>query len=1188
MDAVPADDGSAGSDGGGVGGGKVPAPFSEVEVARYKAYLLSEMGSWAAARGVYGTLLARHDVDDWAYAQGLAVAEAHVVADELAAAACTPARVAELLAPTAPLCGDAPACAALTAASRGAQAAALLLRATHLELASRAGAAAAGLPSALAAAARDAFAAGAPAFVGALQAYVAQWADKPATFADLKFFLHTFLPPLPSVLAPYNGEAAGATGAAALTGFLSSSGRVLAMPYVPAVIAGSGSDAAEVVPPLRLSFTLDAAVAAPFLAWLASEVAASAFTAADGDAVKAAVVVARDAGIAKEAADSTRAAAAAAAARKSASAPAGGGSSDDEAPSILAGGGGGGKSRKDRRKGKGGKGGAAAAAAAAPAAAPAAAEGGAGSSESTPAAPEAEAEADPHDVAEALKPQVALVWGAEGAAVVAAARSKLRRHATLRKVQRYVRALGVSAGGEAAARAAADALADTWRVAQVMAAARDTTVREALEADDLVLLAAHLLWELAFTGISAAGAGSGADGVATLGDLPAGAAIAARDLLLESAALLEIAAGVSPHNATLRMALVRVHAWLGANASLITQSVEAATRLKHIQRDTLTHAFAPHYVRMYWPEALRGTVDEVVAFHRNTAREQSEFVYTAVRGGFYSRALDLMRLRSRLAESGTLASCRSVSFMMGFSSLSRTAADMGAHLRRVTGLDTPEGGASAPPATLAGLRDNDDRDAFVAWDPPALPLLQQLRFGLNLEGAGASAGAGAGAGASTSTAVVPAGPPATGAAWVARWVDATAAYTTAVLAAAGCPANVAGIAGLMGTMAPGNNGGQYERVLRRVLRDGTLVRRAAVLRGLAAAAEGRGEAAAAAAAELAALDGATRVSGDVGSGAAGDAAVRTGLLGDMSVGCVPLLDTGVTAERVAVRRACGEALAAAVGLAAAAASGAWAGVKPAAEAVASAVTRAADAVVAGRCLPPGSVPSFVPTVTTGGSKKAAGEGPALPLPQPLNIAALAEANLLAQHTLPLVQLAIATAQRAAGAKRGGGGPRAGAGAAAAAAVAAAAGAGEGGGGAAGASEALAECVAAVLAAVDNLAAMARGINRQLQVNSDKATPVVVGGWEPAGCATSFVAAALQRNRDDIARKASGKRDEVVDRDFAAAKTGAAYVDRSADAAAFKQRERVHNTVIHIGASFTNTAARLSTELEHRTSFLARA
>jgi hypothetical protein len=128
--------------------------------------------------------------------------------------------------------------------------------------------------------------------------------------------------------------------------------------------------------------------------------------------------------------------------------------------------------------------------------------------------------------------------------------------------------------------------------------------REVQEGDDLVLLAAHALWALAFrtlTTTPSSGEGTTAAAVEPPAADPA-SLVAARALLSESLLLLEAALGLSAHNSQLRLAAARVCGWLGLAGAVIRHY--PPLRMKHAALDSLAHPFIAQTSRLQAPEAL--------------------------------------------------------------------------------------------------------------------------------------------------------------------------------------------------------------------------------------------------------------------------------------------------------------------------------------------------------------------------------------------------------------------------------------------------------------------------------------------------------------------------------------------------------------------------------------------------------
>lgn len=835
---------------------------------------------WAAARDAYSTLLTTIDADDWAYHTGLAYCEAQLLVVSLssslegaaseeekatAAVSCLQPLVLEAGSSTGTAASGAAgadsllksayaaAVAATTSAPagsppstvvpRGPLLSLLQLAAVRLEVAAR-------LPPAIAAAptVAAAIAATTTQFVALLQLYIRAVGHKACCFGDVSGFLHTLLPGA-AAAAP-----AGVSVNSGLGGFLGGCPelplQILALPFTPLAPAGSASDAAHADPPFRWSFCV-ATAAAPLLDSLTATAAATRPDEGLQTELTALVAAARDAALEAEAAADAaekekRAAAAAAAAAAKKAAGKGGA----------------------KKGGSGGGSGAAAAAAA------------------------ADMDGlvdDPHGVQAALSPARALAFTPEQEARKEAIRARIRIYTTAHQLLRYLGATSmprasVHANGDADAaaariRAAVQELTAAWACTLPLGTASVGGQREVQEGDDLLLLAVHGLWDLAFAAAASLSVETAAGGE------PDAALAAARGFLLESLTLLEAGRVASEYNAQLRLALVRVCAWLGAPGA--ASQHQTALRVKSLLLDTLGTPLITGAHRFGGGAAVDAMCDSLLKLHRWSAREAPDYVCTAVRAGNYSQALDIVRMMGRMQGSATAALVRSV--------LAATTAAGARHLnearellhRLLGGAAMADGGdawsgagVDVRPETLAALRDNDDRDVYASWDAPSPPLLTELRWG----------------------AAAAVGPAVVGAAVAPAAGSPIATSLAASLASSPCPPTPE----VLAACVTGSRGGTWERALRRVARDTTFLVRISSLTACWQTLEGRLEPARAALAQLKAALGPWLGEGAPAAGAVAWAAA------DATSACLPVIDTGLGRERVAVRVAAAKALVAAV------------------------------------------------------------------------------------------------------------------------------------------------------------------------------------------------------------------------------------------------------------------------------------
>ena len=363
--------------------------------------------------------------------------------------------------------------------------------------------------------------------------------------------------------------------------------------------------------------------------------------------------------------------------------------------------------------------------------------------------------------------------------------------------------------------------------------------------------------------------------------------------------------------------------------------------------------------------------------------------------------MDMARFRLRLRESGTFALCRSTSAHVGLTTATSTA-DAHGYLRRVifTG-EIPSAWVDASERALARLRDNDDRDAAVTWDPLSGPFLRELRCA-----------------GEHSALTFPRGSANSG----FLYADNSGICLQAVHA----------MPSLAVSLAAGCSGGLFERALRRVGRDALISFRYAVNSTLLWAAEGAADrvlrshldaacvaaaamglapppVAAVAAVADSTLTGAREApssssasspasaavaDGSNGSGAA--AASTTSALWDLASGALVGTDTGLSGVGERVSKQCmAIVLASLKAMVAAAGEDALLPSKGAAAALALTEARAAletltttvDAVVS----------SILLALTYQSSPGAGG--------RVIRAGAIAEASLLAQHSLPFVAIA---------------------------------------------------------------------------------------------------------------------------------------------------------------------------------------
>jgi hypothetical protein len=1105
-----------------------------------------QIGDWSAALEAYGALVTAFDQDDWAYHQGAAYSWVRLNAPVLATADVPTVNklLNALPQSTEAITGvsslDALYSSAVSSLLKGAKTTlprgvllgAILQSAVRLELAHRLSTHGSAAAKAAAAAL---FAAGSEQYVQLLTGYFNSKGSKACCFGDLKLFLVPLLESLPGRLDQFSIEKLrpAATLADSLAAFADPKPVILALPYVPTVNAQSSSDAATEGQLLRFTFTVATDKQKGFLDALRTATTSSKPTSALAKEVETIVLVAREAAVARRSAEKGKASKSESAATKVAAVE------DEMDVSIIAGGG---SKKKDKKKDK---------------------------KETTKISEEAKSErravapeeavgTDPHRVEEALKPQLELSLTPEQEETLHAARSKIRNYTSALQLLRYLGRLGIRRAGSIvfqpgapgllsadAARAAVADIVQSWTFTLPLSFTTVGGEREVQEGDDLTLIATQMLWELGFAALADETTASSIGDFAP-GDLPLANTLAARQYFVESAILLELASELSPYNALLRIAALRAYAWLGANASIINHAGNAQLRLKHIQRDTLSHAFIPHYTRLTWLEALRSSVDEVCSFHRSCARENTEFVRLALNEHHYSRALDIMRLRLRLKESGTFAATRSLNAHMGLSLSARNYAEAQSYLRKVLVTGELADGVIEPSLeTLTRLRDNDDREVFPCWDPPSVPLLHELRFGFAWP-------------ALPSKAVDAVD-------FVARSADSAAAFVAAALGDAS-PATVQyKLTALAGQFATGSNGGTFERFLRRVLRDANLVYRSTAMKALQTASEGSHELSATHVKSLSGLVN-TFVAGASAGASTVEAEVRKRLLSDFAVGCLPIVDSGVTNERSHIRSQCAQLLLRTLEASSAAADDApvWSSVTSLLTESSGLLTQLVTSIRALRFLP---IPGAAVETTGKSTDKERSSAP-------LNASALAEATLLSQHTAPFLVIAAAQIAKAIGAAKKaidvrskgkakaplGGGPEDDSLAAAA--------------------DASAHFLSTLTTDMKAMEADLKVLANSLEVSVDKATPVFIGGFTAEQCASDFVRHWVQKSREkeDSKKKSEKSKEPVL--------SGAAeYLHEANTSRDARLKARIDNAVVHIGASYTNSVEKIRAELDHRVAFL---
>ncbi len=404
---------------------------------------------------------------------------------------------------------------------------------------------------------------------------------------------------------------------------------------------------------------------------------------------------------------------------------------------------------------------------------------------------------------------------------------------------------------------------------------------------------------------------------------------------------------------------------------------------------------------------------------------------------------------------------------------------------------------------------------------------------------------------------------------------------------------------------------------------------------------------------------------DAGAGGESES-LRTLLFGDVTTGTLVVVDTGVSTERASIRRGCAALLSsclrateaaieaapdtessdaaaqplpshvhisdARAGKLVAEAEPAWG---RAAEALARVTAVAPELMAAvaanfydtssSQAAPTAAAAAAAATATgAGGGKKGKAARAAGPV-QALQPASVAETALVVQHVGVYVQLALGTVARAVA--RGGKLAQQAAAAATASSAAASsgksgkgagAGAGKGGGSKASAAQATAAVAphytaaadafktahAAVLKGLGAISAALTSLGNALDAPNAEAEQLVLAGFEPAGCATAFVAEHLTARAAKLAAAAASssaegpkkeKEKKERSKDGAPASNAADPPAAGGDGASFLAdklaarektlRERADVVPQLLAASYTFSTARLKAELQERRVFL---
>ena len=837
----------------GLGGrGRVPSTLQPVDALRLAAYLLTEaataatsgagaeskgpvavavavaldgaaVGSWCAARDAYGALLERVDAQDWATHCGLAYAWSREAAASLEVAVIAggdaetaAAAFARWLAPVSATDSAPSGCpgvdqtllrpsvldllsaaaksdhvaaddddavagaVAVVARTRGSALSVIQLQAARCELSSRL-LARANAPNA------------APALITALPTLTTLSAANDGVFGALvcgylvrcgslacaASDLRPFLPPL--IQAPQLTQpTADARGRLPLQSFLTASPAILAVPFSPTANSGCASDMASLDELFTWSFATTPAARTSLVAVCERVRAVTRPDAALRDALHCVLARAED-----------RSAA---------------------ARVIVA-------------KGAG-------------TVAVAVAVAGAGAAATS--LPVATSPSDPHGINAVLTPTGMLGFEPADAAVLKAARARVRRYASALQVLRLLAALGaapaaiaaeIGGGGGASSspspspflatsRLLTIELTDAWAAALPLNTAAGAVggEKDVGEADEIALLASHILVDVALAHLLAA---------RLVRRAAAHHRAAARAALLETLVVLAQGAAMSPHNAQFALASLRVHTWLGSNTGVFSAWVKL--RVRHTLTDVLAHTLTAPLLRLVWPEQLRASViDPLANALRELESETPAALATALRGGHASAALDVLRFRARLRNSATGVTARSTAAALHFAAHSRSPSEAATTCRRAT---APGDAffADTGAAALLAYRDNEDRELPAAWEPPAPSALAHVRLGAPPSAGrqsvrlALSAAVASGAAAAVDTGVA----------------DATAGDAVPIAFARLARDAIGELGeGAWGEVAAwrgsGSTGGVLERLLRRAARDVALATRSAVFAALAA------------------------------------------------------------------------------------------------------------------------------------------------------------------------------------------------------------------------------------------------------------------------------------------------------------------------------------------------------------------
>jgi hypothetical protein len=348
-------------------------------------------------------------------------------------------------------------------------------------------------------------------------------------------------------------------------------------------------------------------------------------------------------------------------------------------------------------------------------------------------------ETDPHGVKAALAPAAELVLLPTDEAQLHTSKVRIRTYATCLQIQRFlgVLCLKVSSSNhnsievfeknEKNIKTNISEIVEAWRCSIPLGWATVSGQHEGLEGDDLLLLAAHLLWDIAFchTRLS----------IHTRNNITSTTEheYKARSALFESAMLLQCASSTSPYNGQFNLALVKVNSWIAAGAQILTEFRKL--RIKHISTDTLSHLVVPHIIRVSWHDAVREVCHELCEFHRTSSIDTGDYAAVALSSGNLSSVIDIIRMRERLANSATLALGRARHAGNALVTFVKNLNEASIFLRRCshTG-ELPDFyvGDLKKSETLLSFRDNDERELMNCWDSPVTNSASESDF-LGLE-----------------------------------------------------------------------------------------------------------------------------------------------------------------------------------------------------------------------------------------------------------------------------------------------------------------------------------------------------------------------------------------------------------------------------------------------------------------------